>query len=434
MEISNGQLTIKKHTLSEWLAISIFVLPFFFSFFLELLKLPGIVKYSIDVSWVLAFAFLFFRKNVLVNRKATSFLVLVGVWFLYVTMVYVFQYQSIFYYLWGMRNNLRFYVAFLAFFTILDEEMVAACLKFVDFLFWINTFVTLFQFFVLGYQQDYLGGIFGVTRGCNAYSSILFAIVITKSILLYMNQKEGMISCFLKCAVSLVLSAMSEIKFFFVLFVIILVMCSFLTKFSWRKVLVFGIMSMVIMFAGSILTIIFGSGEELSLQRIFELATASNYATAEDLGRFTAIPTISQRILTTWPERLFGMGIGNCDTSAFAICNTPFFQAYEDLHYSWFSSAFLFLETGYVGLFMNLGFFVMCFISSLKQYKEDKLSLFPPMGMVFAVICVILTFYNSALRKEVGYLMYFVLAIPLVTKPSNQKQQPVLCDFGVKRD
>lgn len=422
MEISNGQLTLKKHTLSEWLAISIFVLPFFFSFFMDFIGLPSFVKYSIDVSWALSFVYLFFRKNVLLNRKTLPFLVLVGIWFLYVTVVYLFQYQSIFYYLWGIRNNLRFYVAFFAFVAILDEEMVSSCLKFIDFLFWINVAVTFFQFFVQGYQQDYLGGIFGVERGCNAYSSILFAIVVTKSILLYMNGKEKTLSCLLKCAFALVFSAMAEIKFFFVLFIIILIIASVLTKFSWRKVVVFGIMSMIIMFAGSILTIIFGSNEELSLQRIFELATSSNYATAEDLGRFTAIPIISERILTTWPERLFGMGIGNCDTSAFAICNTPFFQMYESLHYSWFSSAFLFLETGYVGLAMNIGFFVLCFISSLKRYKEDKFSLFAPMGIIFAVICVILTFYNSALRKEVGYLLYFGLALPLVTKQSAKKQ------------
>lgn len=422
MDITNGQLNIKKRTLSEWVAISIFVLPFFFSFLMDFLGLPGIVKYSVDVSWLLAFAFLFLRKYVLLNRRVAPFVLFVGIWFLYVTVVYLFRYQSIFYYLWGMRNNFRFYIAFFAFATILDEDIVSSCLKFVDILFWVNVAVSFVQFFLLGYQQDYLGGIFGVERGCNAYSSILFALVLTKSILLYMNGKEGTISCILKCAAALVLSAMAEIKFFFVLFVLILIVASVLTKFSWRKVVVFVVVALLIMFAGSILTVIFGNHEELTLKRIFDLATSSNYATAEDLGRFTAIPVISKNFLTTWWQRLFGMGIGNCDTSAFAICNTPFFRNYEYLHYNWFSSAMLFLETGYIGLTMNLGFFVMCFVLAFKRFRQDKTLLYPKMAMVFAVVCVILTFYNSALRKEVGYLAYFVLSLPLVSTKSTPEK------------
>lgn len=421
MEFSNGQLTFKKHTLSEWVAISIFVLPFCLSFLTDFLRLPDFVKYSIDVSWVLGFAYLFLRRNVLLNRKLLPFFILVSIWIVYVSIGNLVQYQSIFYYLWGMRNNLRFYIAFFSFAIILDEDTSYSCLKFVDFLFWVNAVVSVFQFFVLGYKQDYLGGIFGVERGCNAYSSILFAIVVTRSILLYMNGKEGSVSCLLKCMVALLISAMAEIKFFFVLFIIILAFSSFLTRFSWRKVVGLAIIALLITIAGSVLTVIFGVEQELTLQRIIDLATSSTYATTEDIGRFTAIPTISQRFLTDFFSKLFGLGIGNCDTSAFAICNTPFFQNYENLHYNWFSSAMLYLETGFIGLAINLSFFVLCFWAAFKRFREDKTSLYAQMGIIFAIICVILTFYNSALRKEVGYIAYFALALPLITTRCSKR-------------
>ena len=45
--------------------------------------------------------------------------------------------------------------------------------------------------------------------------------------------------------------------------------------------------------------------------------------------------------------------------------------------------------------------------------------MYAQMGMIFSVICVVLTFYNSSLRMEVGYVAYFVLALPFVRRYSD---------------
>jgi len=414
------QLKIKKRSTPEWLTLSIFIMPFCLSFLMEFLQFPDFIKYYIDFAWVVLFLVLFVGKQVFIRKNLMPMIALVGVWLLYVLLIYIFNFQSIFYFLWGIRNNFRFYIAFFAFATLLSEDDISSTFKLVDILFWINAVVALFQFFVLGYQQDYLGGIFGVERGCNAYSTVLFAVVITRSLLQYLSGQEKMRLCFLKCGVALAISAMAEVKFFFVLFVIILVVSMLLTEFSWKKLFAFLIMAILMMFSSNILTTVFGAKEELTFQRIFDLATSSNYATAEDLGRFTAIPTISKSIFKDVWDRLFGMGLGNCDTSAFAICNTPFYQSHGHLHYSWFSSAFLFLETGYIGLTLNLTFYIAVLVLSIYRWKRNEGNiLYCQMATVFAIICIILTFYNSALRKEVGYIAYFVLALPFVLKNSD---------------
>ncbi len=423
MDIIKGHLHIRKRTTTKWLTLYIFLFPFFLSFFLELLHAPGLVKYTIDVAWVVSFLSLLIRRNFSFNKKITPFVVFISIWFVYVTINYAFHYQSVFYYLWGIRNNFRVYAAFLAFALVLDEDDVESCFKFVDYLFWINSIVTLIQFTFFGYRQDNLGGIFGVEKGCNAYTSILLGVVITRSILLYMEKKEKGWLCYVKCAVALLIAAMAEIKFFFILFVLIFIVSSLLTKFSWRKVVMYIIAALFIFVAGRVLTGIFGAEEQLTFDRLWSLITATNYATTEDLGRFTAIPIVSERFLTTLPEKLVGMGLGNCDTSAFAICNTPFYQNYEYLHYNWFSSAFLFLETGYVGLILNLSFYVLSFVHSIVKLKKGEGNkLFCQMAIVFALICIVLTFYNSALRKEVGYLAYFVLALPMIESKIPSKK------------
>ena len=414
-----GQLHIKKRSLPQWLAASVFILPFLLSFLIEFLKIPDFVKYTIDLAWVGLFVILFVCKQIRVKKEIAPFVIFIGIWLLYVIVGYIFNYQSPFYFLWGIRNNFRFYVAFIAYTTFLDKDDISSSLKIVDGLFWVNMVVSFVQFFILGYQQDYLGGIFGVGRGCNAYSSVLFAFVVSKSLLQYFNGKEKSWLCFLKCGVSLILAAMAELKFYFVLFILMVIIAMIMTKFSWRQLLTFVLVAIMTMFAGSLLTIIFGENNQLSLETIFELTTSENYASTQDLGRISAIPILSKKILTQWYERLFGMGIGNCDTSAFAICNTPFFQRYEYLHYSWFSSAFLFLETGYVGLLLNLSFYVLIIIFSIKQInKKENEPIYCKMAIIFAIICIILTFYNSALRKEIGYIAYFVLALPFIGNKS----------------
>ena len=415
--LSIRTIYIKKRTISQWLTCYILVFPFLLAFLLEFLHLPSLLKYSIDLAWVSVFVIIFFRSRVYLRKQVALYAALIGIWFLYTLITYLFNYQSPFYYLWGLRNNFRFYVAFLAFAMLFDEDDAEYFLRFMDGLFWVNAVVTFVQFFFLGYEQDYLGGIFGVERGCNAYSIIFFSVIVGKSMLSFMNGQENPISCFLKCGVSLFFSALAEVKVFFVIFVVIGIVAAFFTKFSFRKFALFLAAAILFMYASSVLTTVFGENSSVSLESVWKSLTVTHYATAEDLGRMTAIPIISNSVLTDIPDKLFGMGLGNCDTSSFAICNTPFYKSHADWHYTWLSSAFLFLETGYVGLVMYVSFYIICFVTARKKRKNgDGNLLFCQISMIMSVVCVILTFYNSSLRMEVGYIAYFALALPFVNK------------------
>ncbi len=422
MQNNSGILYIRKQPFPAYITYIIFIMPFFLTFLQDFLGLPGFVKYIIDVCWLGALISLIFVKRAYIKKDITPAIMVFAIFFLLALIVYLFNFQSPFYFLWGLRNNLRFYVAFLAFAVFFDEDNINFCFKFMDVFFWVNIIVVFFQFFVLGYEQDYLGGLFGVERGCNGYLVVFFSIVTIKSILNYFNGDESTLKCFVKCGLSMVISVMAELKFFFVLFVVILVIASFITKFSWKKVFLFIASLFCIMVASVWLVELFGENRAIDLENIFKLVFASNYSSSRDLGRFTAIPTISKYYLTEPLEKIFGMGLGNCDTSAFAICNTPFYQSHSNLHYNWFSSAFLFLETGYAGLLLFLLFFVVVFILAYKKSKQENANLlFCQMGMIMSVVCFILTFYNSSLRMEIGYMAYFILALPFVANTTKIK-------------
>lgn len=420
-----GIIYIQKRSLPEWLLWFIFLFPFLMAFLTELLNMPSFVKYLVDAAYVIAFMFVFFRRMALLNRKVMPFVMFFIAFLLYTFTVHIFNFQSPFYYLWGFRNNFRFYIVFLLYTAFFAEEEMHKCFKIIDCLFWVNIFLSVFQFLVLGYEQDYLGGIFGVEKGCNAFTFIFFSIVISKSILSFMNKSEKPLLCLAKCGASLIVAAMAELKFYFLLFVFILAFSALITRFSFRKFFIMLVFTVMLIFASLLLATIFKDDGMLSLDGIVEMMTASNYATAEDLGRFTAIPTISKNILTKPLEKIFGLGLGNCDTSAFAICNTPFYQSHSYLHYDWFSSAIMFLETGYVGLIAYMGFFVLCFVMARKHFKNKTANeLFCQISMLISFICIIMVFYNSALRTEAAYMAYFALALPFAESGDslNRKQ------------
>lgn len=423
MRSENTRLLIQKRTLPEIFTYIIFIMPFFISFLQSFLGFPSFVKYIIDVCWLGALVSLLFVKRAYIKKDIAPAVMVFAVFFLLALLVYLFNFQSPFYFLWGLRNNLRFYIAFIAFTIYFKEEDIKSCLKFMDVFFWINAIVVFVQFFVLGYEQDFLGGLFGVEKGCNAYLIVFFVIITTKSVLNYLNDRESAFSCFSKCGISIIISVMAELKFFFVIFVIIFIIASVITKFSWKKVFLYVISFFFVMVASVLIVELFGENRAIDIENIIKLVFASNYSSARDLGRFTAIPTISEHYLTEPLERLFGMGLGNCDTSAFAICNTPFYRSYSYLNYTWFSSAFLFLETGYIGLFLYLLFFVLVFVLAYKKSKQENSNkLFCQMGMIMAIICFILTFYNSSLRTETGYMAYFMLALPFIANTSKAEQ------------
>lgn len=422
-----GKLHIKKRAISDWLALLILLVPFTFSFLTEFLGLPGVVRMSTDLLLFLVaipVVHRSFTKGVLTVPKMTAPLAaLAAIFFAYTLVTYMFNFQSPFYYVWGARNYLRFYIAFFVFIAFFSVDDANDCLKVFDILFWVHAAVTFFQFFVMGYSQDLLGGIFGVQKGCNGYVIFFMSIVVMKSLLSFMNGNEGTVICALKCGTSLLIAALAELKFFFFLFIIILVIAAVITRFSAKKAALMLFAGVFVIVAATILVSLFDSFENfLSIDYLISHIFRKNYASKEDLGRFTAIPTICKIFLTTLPEQLFGMGLGNCDTSTMPIFNTPFHNAYYDIHYSIFSVSFLFIETGFIGLALYVAFFVITLVKSVGMLRRGEGNLlFNQMALITSLLCFTFIFYNSSLRTEAGYMIYFVLALPFIGKKCSNR-------------
>lgn len=416
LDIEQGKLHIKKRSIQEWMVLVLFLTPFITSFLTEFIGLPSFLRYIVDVILVCFGVMLITKRYFIVNHKLKPFLVIIFGFLAYVTLVYLFNYQSVFYFLWGIRNTFRFYLAFVVFALFLSEEEAQNIFKILDILFWIDFALVILQFTFLDVAQDQLGGIFGISLNTNGYTLIFLSIVISRTLLLTFDGKSSVVLCIAKCFASLLIAAMAEIKMFILMFIILMVLTMGMTRFTKRKFLILIFASLAVWLSYIVLTDIFSEFSGfLSFERLFDSATRENYSNNRDLNRLSAVYMLAKNYITDIPQQLFGMGIGNCDTSDLAIFNSTYYQNHSYLHYTWFASAMSFLETGIIGMLIYLSFFATCFINSLKQIIQHKGNiLFCKMAMILSIVSVILFVYNQSIRIESGYMVYFVLALPFL--------------------
>jgi hypothetical protein len=290
-------------------------------------------------------------------------------------------------------------------------------LKFLDFLHVVNFALVLVQF-AMGFRQDYLGGIFGTSIGCNGGLFLFLTLITVKTILSFMRNECGVIKCMSFSLMAILIATLAEVKFFFVMFICIVIVTACITKWSFRKTVFFVFCAIIVSVFSTMLSLMYDDFQDfLTWDGLRNAILNPNYSSTEDLGRFTAVPIISERFLPQFFDKLFGIGLGNADTSSLSIFNTTFFEAYRSIRYNYFSYAFLYLETGIIGLVLYVMFFVVSFVVSLRLYIAKKADgMICQLAMIFSGVCVVLMFYNSSLRTEmVGYLAYFVLALPLIS-------------------
>ena len=417
------EIKIRKRPHAEWLVLYIFILPFAFFLLTDIFHLPSAINYTLDVVWILLLVLMLISKVKLPNRQATNVMFLAGMFFLVSLFGFLLEYQSVAYYLWGLRNNARFFVFMAACILILSKQSADSYLQIMDRLYIVNFAVVLFQFFVMKKKQDTLGGIFGVAKGCNAYINVFMLVVITWHILQYMNKKETFKKCIAYCLISLLISALAELKAFYIEFILVIILTSLITKFSWRKLGIIIVATLAMILSLQLLVLIFPLFKNwFSFAYIWEsLTTTSGYTNSYDMNRLTAIPIALERYLETWPQKLFGLGLGNCDyATGFDFLTTPFYKANRHMHYYWFSSAFVTLETGLVGFTLYIGFFIKTYFGALKQQKSGLADVtYCQLARIMAIMCLVLIFYDGSLRTEAGFMVYFVLSLPFLRNNST---------------
>lgn len=407
-------IRLKHRSQNKYLIWILFWGPFLIAPLMQFVGLPGAVKYILDMVWFLLLITMLSKKKRTITKSARFLLQWCALFFAITIVNYIANFQSPLYYLWGFRNNFRGYVLFFAVIYYFDEDDVKEAITFLDKIFYINVVIMFFQFFILGYKQDNLGGIFGVESGCNGYVNLFFCIMLVINYIRYCNENQNFKITALNIVLMLILAAMAELKFFYIEFVIIMLAGTLITRFSWKKLIIIiaGVLALAV---GYNVFISVFPDIDLSFSGLFEYASSTKgYTSTGDLNRLSFFPVVNNTLLPTWGKRIFGLGLGNCDyATGIKALSTPFYYRYEWMHYGWMSTTFMYLENGMIGLIAFFGFFVVIMMMALCMKKNEGMNAeFCQIAALCAVVAIMNGIYNISLRIESGYMIYFILAIP----------------------
>lgn len=120
--------------------------------------------------------------------------------------------------------------------------------------------------------------------------------------------------------------------------------------------------------------------------------------------------------------RLFGVGLGNAEYAlTIPTLNSDFYWRYVNTWYYDFTMAFVFTETGFMGLITYVSLFVYMLCNHLRGLLKmrhlecDSRCL----GIMMSVIAMCLIIYDVSLRNNYGYLTWVMLAMPYVMEKSR---------------
>ena len=396
----------------------------FIKFFVVDIGIPSFFNYVTDI--ITAFLLLMLVKSQNYKIKKVKPLIYAVVLLLLNIVSFVLDFSSPILFIWGFRNIYRFYIFFYTCYFILDYEDVFKIFEILEKILIINFFVCAFEYFIRHIDYDFLGGLFGNgVEGGNAPLNILMILVSGYVVLMYLYKKKSLnevifisVSCF---AIAIV----AEMKMFFFEYIVLFI-CVMLFIKKDLKIVIFSLSVIIIgVIAASAYGKMYSNNLNfLSIDFIKDYAFERTYGGATDINRLSAISIINERIYdSNLKYRLIGMGLGNAETGAYSFITSSFYNMYgERIKYNWFSHAFMYVESGYIGLLLYVMFFIRILRDSIKRRQEGIIY---QLSIIVSAICLMMIIYNNTLRVEsMGYTLFALLTIPYLKKgDSNGKKR-----------
>lgn len=435
-EITDGDTEFMSYKIKipyKNLPVSIIFIMLILVCFEGLLGFSKVVVYSVDLLNFVLIGLMILDKKILrvfdnIIAKTHILVLSIGI----VTAVCYLESPALI--LWAIRNLFRYYIFFGACCIYLKEKDMLDAYMFFRSVYYLNFIVFVIQY-AAGFRGDFLGGIFGVIQGANAFCNIFLVIVCTYDVVAWFQKKENIWLMIFNIGIAFLISAMSELKFFFIEIVIIIFLAYAIVCIIDRdyKTFLKGILFAIVVLIGLVICInLLGKmyptfANFFTVKSILKyVSNKEGYSLAGDLNRLSAIETINTRLFrNSTALKIFGKGLGAAEYSgAFKFMTSQFFRSYEDLHYQWMSHSWMYIECGYVGLIGYVLGFVALGISGIVyvfiQKKRNENTVYAISAVILSVIAVLLCVYNVSLRMDCAYLIYFCFAAVYIGRPKTK--------------
>lgn len=379
---------------------------------------PSSIYYINDLLMIVLFVYIL-RRNIIstFNRIQFKFF---NIWLVVLLLVVIIgvvvNYVPIKLVLWGGRNTFRgliFFISCIIFFK--NDDVYKVLNTFVKFQI-LNTILACYQFFILGLKQDRLGGIFGHGNG-NALC-IFSCIICCYTLLVYLNKNEKLketLFCFIS---SIIMAALAEEKLLFIELAIVVILAILLSRRSFKKGLIIPLFIAIFFLGFNIFEIYFPEAVDtlLSLDLIEDYLTSS-WEDSYFIPRLGSFSFIAKNLFNNnLFKMLFGIGMGNADTSSFTFLQSDFYSQYGYMNYRWIFSQWTIVETGILGFLL----FIILFISIIfyllakrkKSYSTELCMI--DLSIITSVICLITMWSNTTLKVDTLYIPFFAISVGII--------------------
>lgn len=412
------------------LCLFVFYFTLFVGFFTFNFEMPISILYVCDAV-VLLLVIILSKKSIGTIQKKPMNILFIPITILMIvgSICAVFNGFSIGRWLWSIRNWGRLFVFCLIAFAVLKKKDCDRVCQFSLKLYHVNVVIVLFQFLFLKdrYGQDALNGLFG--RETSSVHITMTLIVVAIATAQYAAKQIGL-NKFMRTMIEVfIVAIVAELRAIPIIVVIIVTTAYFLTfkltiKSICKAAFFVGIIVLLVSCASYLLKIFYpDTALNYSLEGIIDAAsTKGGYGYSGGIDRLTFMTVINESVFTEFWKRIFGIGIGNAEYSAIVSLCSPFYYTYgNNLSYLNFSSAVLYIETGFVGLalyftgFMAvLSYFFNLVRKMLKDKDRKSILFYGVFGCEVVVINIFYIIYNNLQRTDVSYLLGFYLAVAFI--------------------
>ncbi|MCI6731559.1 MAG: hypothetical protein MR487_04445 [Lachnospiraceae bacterium] len=381
-------------------------------FMISVFHIPSFIRYIND--GVVMYLFLncllnFYDFVTRVKQTQTSgILITLSVFLLYVVVNVLINQVPALLFLWASRNVLRFPVFFLCCSYYLERDDFERIFSFLYKFQWLNLAICLYQYLIKGYQGDYLGGIFGINKGCNISMNMFLIIISAYCVLLYIERKQSLTKTFFVLGEVILIAALAELKIIYFELALLIVLMFVLTS-EYKRILYLMLISSIALFIGLLILKVVNPYHFNILTDIDMLLSYSFEKNgAYHLTRFRAFSNINNIFFKgNIIRNLFGYGFGNCEYSNYSFLTSSFYKRFGHYNYRWFSHQMFFLEIGYIGFILYCTILVSIIYCAFKQKNAY---LWIRMSIIMSVLILMNLFYDSSARVEISYLTFFVLS------------------------
>ncbi len=397
------------------------------NFILPFLRIPSYFKASLIVCDILFFVYNIANLSKIISNKYTRALS-IPICCLFVVSIISFALNgySIGLFTLGLFNTFRFFSFLITAFLVFEKEDIPSLLKINHILFALNIVAVLFEYFVLGLERDCISGTFAyMDKGGNAGLAVLLVIELCILLNNFLREDVKLYKTIILLIPILLIAAIAELKIIFVVFAIITIISIILNPKNKRTIIAI-VSSIIFTITGiGILTSIYPEWEgSFSISSIYTLLFDDNfgYSNKNDISRGRAFAQIDSLFYEDkLQNKLFGFGIGNCDSSKTLGLYSDFYNDYEEtLHYDWFTHSMVYLELGLIGFLAFISIFIVNIVNSFIVYKKcNKIETIEYRSNIigafcFSIFCIISIWYDSFFRIGYAYFAFVFIAIPYI--------------------